>query len=209
MSSKSPRAMAVQGFRSQRYPPPSRVFWTDPATGRKVKREKQGFTQNSFLAPLSLLQEFLGDFIVEQANQAPQEQVGTIPLAGQPQLAPEPQKKPLERTPQPLNFPKEHRQPQQNRHHLPDPGKPPHLEGFKPQPLFKSRKNRSTSHRLRYASTTRAASSLPLTGKLVSSHHSPRRPRAGTRQTTRWSRLPSTSTSLHPEVEPHPLVPAP
>ncbi|MBW6396058.1 hypothetical protein KZX47_12980, partial [Thermus sp. SYSU G05001] len=31
---------------------------------------------------LSLLQEFLGDFIVEQANQAPQEQVRTIPLAG-------------------------------------------------------------------------------------------------------------------------------
>ncbi|WP_216640785.1 hypothetical protein, partial [Thermus scotoductus] len=30
---------------------------------------------------LSLLQEFLGDFIVEQANQAPQEQVRTIPLA--------------------------------------------------------------------------------------------------------------------------------
>ena len=26
MSSKSARAMAVQGFRSQRYPPPSRVF---------------------------------------------------------------------------------------------------------------------------------------------------------------------------------------
>ena len=83
---------------------------------------------------LSLLQEFLGDFIVEQANQAPQEQVRTIPLAGQPQLAPELQKKPLERIPQPLNFPKEHRQPQQNRHHLPDPGKPPHLEGLKPQP---------------------------------------------------------------------------
>ena len=59
---------------------------------------------------LSLLQEFLGDFIVEQANQAPQEQVRTIPLAGQPQLAPELQKKPLERIPQPLNFPKEHRQ---------------------------------------------------------------------------------------------------
>ncbi|KPD33050.1 hypothetical protein AN926_00005 [Thermus scotoductus] len=76
---------------------------------------------------------------------------------------------------------------------------PPTWKVSSPSPVFKSRKNRSTSHRLRYASTTCAASSLPLTGKLVSSHHSPRRPRAGTRQTTRWSRLPSTSTSLHPK----------
>ncbi len=61
MSSKSPRAMAVQGFRSQRYPPPSRVFWIDPATGRKVKREKHCETRKE-------AERALADMVAAQAR---------------------------------------------------------------------------------------------------------------------------------------------
>jgi putative transposase len=148
---------------------------------------------------LSLLQEFLGDFIVEQANQAPQEQVRTIPLAGQPQLPPSCKRNPLNGSPNRSTSQRNTASPSKTATTFRIRASPRTWKVSSPSPVFKSRKNRSTSHRLRYASTTCAASSLPLTGKLVSSHHSPRRPRAGTRQTTRWSRLPSTSTSLHPK----------
>jgi hypothetical protein len=61
---------------------------------------------------LLLFQGLLGDLVVEQADQALQQQVGAIPLTGYPQLAPKPQKEALQSTPRPPHLPKEHRQPQ-------------------------------------------------------------------------------------------------
>jgi hypothetical protein len=77
---------------------------------------------------LLLFQGLLGDLVVEQADQALQQQVGAIPLTGYPQLAPKPQKEALQSTPRPPHLPKEHRQPQQNSHHLANPAKPTYLK---------------------------------------------------------------------------------
>lgn len=48
-----------------------------------------------------LFQGLLGDLVVEQADQALQQQVGTIPLTGYLRLALKPQKEALQSTPRP------------------------------------------------------------------------------------------------------------